>query len=195
MGRFSVFTKNCLMDFFVFIMDVVNELGGGWASSRILPYYPRVLAPAADAAPAAMRAAPAKVRQHHLLRCRVATPTAALQHQLKSCSTCCRAEASAGELGPLLQRYSTSCKDMDMHNQLQKWALRVFLRISVTGGNKNRWKLHGNERINAAPATAGKYQLQRYSTCSIDTAQGAKMSHRQQRCIISWRDAAQAEDM
>ena len=43
MGRFSVFTKNCLMDFFVFIMDVVNDLGGGWAISTILPYYPRVL--------------------------------------------------------------------------------------------------------------------------------------------------------
>ena len=28
MGRFVFFVENCLMDFFVFIMDGVNDLGG-----------------------------------------------------------------------------------------------------------------------------------------------------------------------
>ena len=40
MGRFLIFNKNRLRDFFVYVMDVVNDLGGYWTILMTSPHYP-----------------------------------------------------------------------------------------------------------------------------------------------------------
>ena len=96
MGRFSVFTKNCLMDFFVFIMDVVNDLGGGWAITILSP---------------GLTGATSLKLVLHLdsLCCTSASCAAHLQLVLQPCSYCYNLAASIATLQPVLQLWHWCC--------------------------------------------------------------------------------------